>query len=126
MLEENRDDLIHVGTNYLTNNVKLLNKKIEKQISKKAPSSNLEFSSIIVRKDKQILDKSLSETNAQLENFCLQNKNKNINESCLGKKKLHVSNKAKGVFAKILMSYMNRDGVFFLNTLILIMMYKVL
>ena len=122
MLEENRDDLIHVGTNYLMNNVKLLNKKIEKQISRKAPSSNLAFSSIIVRKDKQILDKSLSETNAQLENFCLQNKNKNINESCLGKKKLHVSNKGKAVFAKILMSYMKRDGMFFLNTLILIMM----
>ena len=104
------------------NNVKLLNKKIEKQISRKAPSSNLAFSSITVRKDKQILDKSLSETNAQLENFCLQNKNKNINESCLGKKKLHVSNKGKAVFAKILMSYMKRDGMFFLNTLILIMM----
>ena len=41
LLEENRDDLIHVGTNYLTSNVKLLNKKIEKQISIKAPSSNL-------------------------------------------------------------------------------------
>ena len=58
-LLKNPDDLIlHVGTNELTNNLKLLNnvKKIVKKSFHRSPSS------IIVRKDKQKLDKSLSET----------------------------------------------------------------
>ena len=57
----------------MTNNVKLLNSvKIVKQNSRKAPSNNLAFSSVIVKKDKQKLDKSLSETKTHLKNVCLQ------------------------------------------------------
>ena len=59
---ENLDDLIekkpgdlaiHIRTNDLTNNVKLLNnvKKILKKVSVNAPLTNLAFSSINVRKD---------------------------------------------------------------------------
>ena len=54
------DDLIvHVGTNDIANNVNLLNnaKKIFRKVSKDYPSTQLAFSSIIVRKDKKNLEK---------------------------------------------------------------------
>ena len=65
LLQQNPDDLIiHVETNDLKNHVKLL--KQVKQVSREAPSTNPAFSSIIVRKNKQKLDKSSSETKAHL------------------------------------------------------------
>ena len=71
------------------------------------------FSSIFVRKGKQKLQKRVLEINVHLPNLCLQKiigfiENKNINESCLGKKRLHRSNNNKAVFAKNLMDYVNR------------------
>ena len=71
------------------------------------------FSSIFVRKGKQKLQKRVLEINVHLPNLCLQKiigfiENKNINESCLGKKRLHLSNNNKAVFAKNLMDYVNR------------------
>ena len=65
-------DLI-VGTNDIAaNNVNLLNnvKKIFRKVSKDSPSTQLEFSSIIVRKDKKKLEKNIIETNARLKNYC--------------------------------------------------------
>ena len=69
------DDLIvHVGTNDIANNVNLLNnvKKIFRKVSKDYPSTQLAFSSIIVRKDKENLEKKTIETNARLKNYCSQ------------------------------------------------------
>ena len=71
------------------------------------------FSSIFVRKGKQKLQKRVLEINVHLANLCLQKiigfiQNKNINESCLGKKRLHLSNSNKAVSAKNLMDYVNR------------------
>ena len=71
------------------------------------------FSSIFVRKGKQKLQKRVLEINVHLPNLCLQKiigfiENKNVNESCLGKKRLHLSNNNKAVFAKNLMDYVNR------------------
>ena len=54
LLKENPDDpIIQLGTNDLTSNVKLSKnvKKIVKQVSREAQLTNLEFSSIIMRKD---------------------------------------------------------------------------
>ena len=62
LLRENPDDLIiYVEINDLANNGKLLNnvKKIVKHVSREVPSTNLAFSYIIVRKEKQKLDKKL-------------------------------------------------------------------
>ena len=56
LIKDKRENLvIHIGTNDLTNNVNLLNngKKILKKVSANAPSTNLAFSSIIVRKSKK-------------------------------------------------------------------------
>lgn len=85
--------IIHVRTNDLTRNVELLNnvKNIVKQVSRKAPSTNLAFLSIIVRRYKQKLDTKLSETNVHLKNYYFQKTigfidNKNI-ESHVWEKK---------------------------------------
>ena len=71
------------------------------------------FSSIFVRKGKQKLQKRVLEINVHLPNLCSQKiigfiENKNINESCLSKKRLHLSNSNKAVSAKNLMDYVNR------------------
>lgn len=65
--------VILIGTNDLKNNVKLLNnvKKILKKVSANAPSTNLGFSSIIVRKHKMNIEKSIADTNARLKDFCM-------------------------------------------------------
>ena len=62
-----------IGTNDIAaNNVNLLNnvKKIFRKVSKDFPSTQLAFSSIIVRKDKKKLEKIIIETNARLKNYC--------------------------------------------------------
>ena len=64
-------NLIKDKPNDLTNNMKLLNnvKKILKKVSANAPSTNLAFSSIVVRKGKRNIEKSMADTNARLENL---------------------------------------------------------
>ena len=74
IIKEKPDDLIvHVGTN-ITNNVNLLTnvKKIFDKVSKELPSTSIAFSSIINRKDKTNIQKTLTDTNARLKNFCMQ------------------------------------------------------
>ena len=75
IIKEQPDDLIvHVGTNDLTNNINLLTnvKKIFNKVSKESPSTSISFSSIINRKDKANIQKTLADTNAYLKNFCMQ------------------------------------------------------
>ena len=108
LIKDKPNDLvIHIGTNDLTNNVKLLNnvKKILKKVSANVPSTSLAFSSIIVRKGKKNIEKSITDTNARLKNFCVQKNigfinNSNIKEYFLGKKKLHLGQRCNSVFAK--------------------------
>ena len=75
IIKEKPDDLIvHVGTNDVTNNVNLLTnvKKIFNKVSEQLPSTSMAFSSIINRKDKTNIQKTLTDTNARLKNFCMQ------------------------------------------------------
>ena len=75
IIKEQPDDLIvHVGTIDLTNNINLLTnvKKIFNKVSKESPSTSISFSSIINRKDKANIQKTLADTNAYLKNFCMQ------------------------------------------------------
>ena len=62
--------VVHVGTNDLTNDANLLNnvKKIVNKTKKKSPNTVVSFSNIIVRKDRQNLEKKQSDTNARLKN----------------------------------------------------------
>ena len=69
VIKEQPDDLIvHVETNDLTKNVNLLTNKIYKE----SPSTSIAFSSIIKRKDKMNIQKTLTDTNARLKIFCIQ------------------------------------------------------
>ena len=66
--------MVHAGTNDITNNVNLSTnvKKIFNKISKESASSSIEFSSVINRKDKTNIEKTVTDTNARLKNFCMQ------------------------------------------------------
>ena len=64
------------------------------------------FSSIIVRKDKKNLEKSIIETNASLKNYCSEKglgyiENNWIKEVHLGKKRLHLNKKVTVLWQKI-------------------------
>ena len=75
IIKEQPNDLtVHARTNDLTNNVNFLTnvKKIFKRVSKESPSTSIAFSSIINRKDKTNIQKTLTDTNARLKNFCIQ------------------------------------------------------
>ena len=117
LIKDKPDDLvIHIGNNDLTNNVKLLNnvKKILKKVLANASSTNLAFSSIIIRKDKRNVEKSILDTNPRLKIFCMQKdigfiKNSNVKEYFLGKKKLHLGQRSNSFFAKNLLKYINRE-----------------
>ena len=115
IIKEKPDDLIvHVGTN-ITNNVNLLTnvKKIFDKVSKELPSTSIAFSSIINRKDKTNIQKTLTDTNARLKNFCMQKgirfiDNSVIKEFHLDKRKLHLNKKGNSAFAKNLLHHINR------------------
>ena len=109
------DLIVHVWTNDLTNNVNLLTnvKKIFNKISKESPSTSIAFSSIINRKDKTNIQKTLTDTNARLKNFYMQKgisffDNSSIKEFHLGKRKLHLNKKGNSAFAKNLLHHINR------------------
>ena len=116
IIKEKPDDLVvHVGTNDITNNVNLLTnvKKIFNKVSKELPSTSIAFSSTINRKDKANIQKTLTDTNARLKNFCKQKgisfiDNTGIKEFDLDKRNLHLNKKGNSAFAKNLLHHMNR------------------
>ena len=116
IIKEKPDDLIvHVGTSDITNNVNLLTnvKKIFNKVSKELPSTSIAFSSTINRKDKANIQKTLTDTNARLKNFCKQKgisfiDNTGIKEFDLDKRNLHLNKKGNSAFAKNLLHHMNR------------------
>ena len=70
------------------------------------------FSGLITRKDKKNLDKSVTETNKRLKNYCRQKgiyyiDNSNIKVDSLGIKKLHLNGNGNSFFAKNLLKYLN-------------------
>ena len=110
------DSVIHIRTNDLTNNMKVLKnvRKILKKVLANAPSTNLAISSIIIRKDKRNVEKFIADINGRLKNFHMQKSigfinNNNIKEYFLGKEKLHLGQRGNSVFAKNLLKYMNRE-----------------
>ena len=83
-------------------------------MSANASSKDLAFSSIIVRKDKRNIEKSIVDTSAGLKIFCMLKfigfiSNNNVKEDFLGKKKLHLDRRSNSVFAKNLLKYINRE-----------------
>ena len=78
--------------------------------SKELPSTSIEYSSAINSKDKTNIQKTLTDTNVHLKNFCMQKKinfidNCGIKEFHLGKRKLHLNKTGNGAFAKKLLHH---------------------
>ena len=73
---ENKPDglIVHAGTNDITKGKNLLNnvKKILKQVKKLSPNTKVAFSSIVTRKDKKDISKTVQDTNSRLKNYCTQ------------------------------------------------------
>ena len=107
-MKEKPDNLIvHAGTSDITNNVNLSTnvKKIFTKLSKESPSTSIEFSSAINRKDKTNIQKAKTDTNARLKNFFMQ-KGIGFIYNC-GIKEFHLGNSA---FAKNLLHHINRTN----------------
>ena len=88
--EKTGDLIVHDGTNGITNNVNFLTnvKKIFNKVFKESPSTSIAFSSIINRKDKTNIQKTLTDTNARLKNFYTQKEINFIDNS--GFKEFHL------------------------------------
>ena len=120
IIKEKPDDLIvHAGTNGIYNNGNLSThvKKIFNKISKESPSSSIEFSSTINRKEKTNIQETLTDTNTRLKNFCMQKRisfidNSGIKEFHLGNRKLHLNKKGNSAF-KFTASYKQDRLIFF-------------
>ena len=72
--------------------------------SNKSPNTEITLSLITVRKDDQKLSEAAKTMNDRLRKFATKNKlvyieNKNIDETCLSKGKLHLNRKGKSILA---------------------------
>ena len=112
-INKKRDVIIlHCGCNDLTSEVDTISnyQGIVNKIKKQSAHTKIAISSLFTRKDKVGMEKKVMELNVRLKSFCQDNlidyiSNDNVNESCLGKAKLHLNKKGKSVFARNLIDY---------------------
>ena len=107
--------ICHIGTNDLSKNVDTITElqTIINRVKRKSPHSKLAFSSCLVWKDCPKLGKKVTHLNNSIKKLCNENlidfiSNENIDESCLGKGKLHPNKKGKSFFANNLIKYIDR------------------
>ena len=113
LLESKPDILIvHAGSNDLQKNINPLNnlRKVHWKCLDLSPETKLVFSNIIIRKDKNNLDKHQKDVNARMKNFCKQKDiglidNCKLEEHHLSTKKLHLNNKGYSVFVKNILHF---------------------
>ena len=98
--------LIHVGTNDLSRNIKTVDnlKKIKDYVTSKSNNTKIIVSTITTRSDDPNLQGKAERMNSRIKKFALNNNiicvdNKNIEESCLSIKKLHLNKKGKQLLA---------------------------
>ena len=108
--------IVHAGTNDLANGTNLLNqvKKIVKQVKKVSQNTKIVFSSIIIRKDRKNIDKTVSQVNSYLKNHCNQMNidfidNGNLKEKHLGQKKLHLNKKGNSILANNFLKFLRSN-----------------
>ena len=99
--------MVHVSTNDITNEIDTITnlQTIVNRVKKKSSHSKLIISSLVQRRDKENMENKVTKLNNQLKGFCDENKttylcNNNIDESCLGLKKLYPNKKRKAFLAK--------------------------
>ena len=79
-------------------------------MKKSSANTRIAISSEISRQDKEQNEKAVVDLNLKLKLFCDENlldfiRNDNIDESCLGSKKLHLNRKGNAYCAKNLIDY---------------------
>ena len=104
--------ICHAGANDITNNVDTIYnyQVIINHVKKKTSYTKIAISSIITRKDHKDIDFKISEMNIKLKELCEQNlidfiDNSNIDESCLGERKLHLGKKGNAYLATNFIKY---------------------
>ena len=110
--------IIHIGTNDLVNQEDAVAnlETIVNRVKRKSAHTNIVISSLLIRKDKLGIDKEVLSLNDKIEMFCNDNlvkylSNNNINESCLGRGKLHPNQKGKAMLAKNFYQLHRKNGI---------------
>ena len=98
--------ILHIGSNDLAKNVDTLPNLeiILNRIKRKSSATRFVISSLIQRHDRPNIELKVDHLNEQLRKFCEENllvflDNKNIDDSCLGRGKLHPNKKGKAYMA---------------------------
>ena len=81
-------------------------------VRSKLPNCKLAISNVITRKDKNEIDKKVETFNSKLSKFCKKNKidiidNKNLDDSCLNYKQLHLNRKGNSYLANNFLDYLD-------------------
>lgn len=113
-IRKKRDVLvIHTGCNDLVNDIDTIKnlQSIIDRIKKQSSTTKIALSSVFIRKDKQNMENKVNELNANIEKLCEENliayiSNGNIDETCLGIKKLHLNRKGTSIFARNLIDFL--------------------
>ena len=106
--------LVHFGTNDVTNGINTedeMQKAID-HILNESPETDIVISLCTRRNDKPGLNNKVTKCNEILRNICVRNNlncidNSNIDESCLGMKKLHLNRKGSSYLANNFKSFLN-------------------
>ena len=109
--------IIHFGTNDITNNRVNTKEKLQETIDyvhEHGPDTDIAISLCILRKDKPGLQKKVSSRNNIIKEVCKKNKlkwidNSNLDETCLGIKKLHLNKKGFSYLANNLKKFIDED-----------------
>ena len=98
--------IIHIGTNDLTSNIDTVKqlKSTIKSIRDETPHTKIAVSLLTPRNDIQEGKKKVDQLNRKLKAMCVEEKvktlnNSNIDDSCLGMRKLHLNKKGKAMLA---------------------------
>ena len=113
-INKNPDVIIcHAGTNVLTNDEDTITNltSIVNRMKRKCPFAKIAISSVITRKDKKELENRAAVLDKELMRFCDDNlidfiSNENIDETCLGKRKLHLNRKGDSYLAVNFIEYL--------------------
>ena len=104
--------IIHAATNDIPKDIDTIAnyKSIIDKVIKQSPQTKLAISSLIIRKDKKDYDNRVATLNNDIKTLCEENlidfiKHDNIDESCLGIKKLHLNKKGNSYFANNFINY---------------------
>ena len=98
--------ILHIGSNDLTNGVNTQEKLLEviDILRKESKDTKIVVSSVVTRKDKNGMPNKVSSLNSSLKTLCIRNQiefidNCNLDDSCLGVKRLHLNKKGNSYLA---------------------------